>query len=663
MISSESRVYSARPILVSGSCKRESGYEHAKLIRTTLDGISVNKLRTVCIASDGESRRGEALIIETFKRKLYPTSPIYRYLQVLPFMNLEVGDDDITADKDYKHVFKRLRNLTLRARGFRVHGIHITPTVLQSHLRSNNLSTARIDNILKPEDKQDVRLAYELLREIWSLPPAPADARPGFSSTREAFKTLGTLVRHILIPYICIDLSLSEQLTHLSAAAHQLLAMWREDNTGTKLMPTQLYVDIILMIKNVFFCIAKSKVDDPNGEFWIILLGTDRLEELFGILRTMVGNDSNLDLLQLSLRLTGTTEVSTILAKYPQWDRGPRRLHLPALSKEGLDVHSGVDHIKPSSWRGNVKVANVNIHSCWKLGRQLVETETPRLGQVLKELDLELNNGAGDSFNLLCPLGKDLVRSKRDADDYDDTAEDFDENSIPSATPPEPDFEDAAAEEEPCAKHDPCFELDGDKVYKARYLNQLFKEFKTPGSRDRLKRVANIPRYAIKRNTTSDIVDNDPDLGAPSIRIDSPIVTLVKCENRLFLCIGEVNDISFDSKHLEQLAIEMLSEPSVYVSFQLLFLVPTTVDDDPEEKHDWRWSGKRGETYRASGHLVEAINPAVCTRDAGRPFYLLESSMLMAFGLTILERIASEDGRLLPVIRRSDFFPYREKTG
>ena len=32
------------------------------------------------------------------------------------------------------------------------------------------------------------------------------------------------------------------------------------------------------------------------------------------------------------------------------------------------------------------------------------------------------------------------------------------------------------------AKHDPCFELDGDKVYKAQYLNQLFADFETPGS-------------------------------------------------------------------------------------------------------------------------------------------------------------------------------------
>jgi hypothetical protein len=80
IMTSERRIYSARPVLISGSCKRESGSEHARLVRTTLDGIRATKLRTICIASDGESRRGEALILETFKHELDSNSPIYQYL-------------------------------------------------------------------------------------------------------------------------------------------------------------------------------------------------------------------------------------------------------------------------------------------------------------------------------------------------------------------------------------------------------------------------------------------------------------------------------------------------------------------------------------------------------------------------------------------------------
>jgi hypothetical protein len=65
----------------------------------------------------------------------------------------------------------------------------------------------------------------------------------------------------------------------------------------------------------------------PDSEFFIILLGTDRLEKLFGLLRTAVGTDSNFDILQFA-------SLYVILGLKPQWDRGPRRLKLPAVINE-----------------------------------------------------------------------------------------------------------------------------------------------------------------------------------------------------------------------------------------------------------------------------------------------------------------------------------------
>jgi len=83
------------------------------------------------------------------------------------------------------------------------------------------------------------------------------------------------------------------------------------------------------VVHMVMFCVAKTKFDDPEGEFWLILLGTDRLETSFGNYRTMIGNDANTDCYQLSTRITGAMECSAILASHPSWDRGPRRLGLP----------------------------------------------------------------------------------------------------------------------------------------------------------------------------------------------------------------------------------------------------------------------------------------------------------------------------------------------
>jgi hypothetical protein len=92
----------------------------------------------------------------------------------------------------------------------------------------------------------------------------------------------------------------------------------------SQFIPNTLFINIGIIIKNVFFCVAKAKAEHPMEPFFIVLLGTDWLETFFGILRTMVGNDANLDILQLVLHVTATTEVSNILVNHPEWDKGPR---------------------------------------------------------------------------------------------------------------------------------------------------------------------------------------------------------------------------------------------------------------------------------------------------------------------------------------------------
>ena len=115
LLCKDNRIYPARPVLDSGDCKHESGREHAEVLKIVLKGIDTlkekTKIRVTSIASDGETRRGSAFIELTFKHKLSQESPIYALLRPLCFLNLFVGDDDLTCDKDYKHVFKRFWNL------------------------------------------------------------------------------------------------------------------------------------------------------------------------------------------------------------------------------------------------------------------------------------------------------------------------------------------------------------------------------------------------------------------------------------------------------------------------------------------------------------------------------------------------------------------------
>jgi hypothetical protein len=110
-------MYSARAVIASGDSMQETGTEHSSVIQTTLDGINSEpermRLRIVSIASDGEARRGASFNFLTFQHKLSTDSPIYQMLSPLWFMDFYVGYDDLTCDKDWKHIFKRFHNLLL----------------------------------------------------------------------------------------------------------------------------------------------------------------------------------------------------------------------------------------------------------------------------------------------------------------------------------------------------------------------------------------------------------------------------------------------------------------------------------------------------------------------------------------------------------------------
>jgi len=154
----------------------------------------------------------------------------------------------------------------------------------------------------------------------------------------------------MIFSYICTELSLAEQLEHLSASVHLLLALYVHEDGRSHFVPTPLFVDIGIMVKNAFFWVAKAKLDHLMDLFFLVLLGTDWLETLFGILHTMVGNDANLDILQLALHITATTEVSNILSKHPDWDKSPRQLHLPTLTKSMDVISNSTNHIGPRAY-------------------------------------------------------------------------------------------------------------------------------------------------------------------------------------------------------------------------------------------------------------------------------------------------------------------------
>lgn len=275
----------------------------------------------------------------------------------------------------------KVRGVTM---GIEVDGFRITPAILRTQLESS-VSIHRLNSLLNPNDKQDVVLAFSLLREIWALPPANPEATPIFIQARKALKVFGEFARHLITPYIDLDMSLGDQLESLSAAAHLLLHLYTIQDTRRRFLPTQCYTDIMIMVKNAFFCVAKIKVDNPTGKFHLIQMGTDREEKFFGLIRTAAGTDANVDIMQLGSRASGLTEVAAILALHPEWDKSPRRLNLSPLASQGA-IDNKSDHLNPVSWRGSLGVANVNLHTCWLRGQQKATDLVPQISETIKKL-------------------------------------------------------------------------------------------------------------------------------------------------------------------------------------------------------------------------------------------------------------------------------------
>lgn len=630
-------------------------------------------MRVTSIASDGETRRGAAFILLTFKHQLLPTSPIFPILSPLRFLNLHVGDDDLTCDKDWKHIFKRFRNLLLRQRGVVINGVRITPDIIRDHFKSVGLSIDHIRSLFNPEDQQDVKLAFDMLKDIWSLPRQSSNENPSVSAAREALWILGKLLYHLIFPYLCVDLSLSEQLEHLSASAHLALALYAL--AGKDFIPTNLYIDMMIMIKNVIFSIAKAKVDDPDGEFWIILLGTDRLEELFGILRTMVGTDANSDVLQLVSRLSGTTEVSNILAKYPKWDDSPRRLKLPAMSREsGEPIPDSADHIKPGSWRGNVYLKDVSLQTSWNRGRHQVEQVCEFTKSVLTKLD------QNEAIDMLSPSGTMLFDMPLADDDIDESLEcpsppiNSNGSVDPDVAETRVEVEDALGELEIVdatnASQKQNVEtnvlVNGKLKSKARVLAEFSKYRKRAGSTDRLRRVQDIERHIQNKNTgayTSSESLPPPGDDSDVLLISDCVASLLSCDKKIWLCIGEVNGLKLDGQSVPYINLDILSEDTVSVSYQALGLRPTTLDDDPDGVYDWRTYRMEERSFTVPGRLIQPINPKISHTHTTIPWYLFQGTFLVALAASIFQELALSSFTNIPKIARNKEYPYRLVSG
>lgn len=155
---------------------------------------------------------------------------------------------------------------------------------------------------------------------------------------------------------------------------------------------------------------------------------------------------------------------------------------------------------------------------------------------------------------------------------------------------------------------------------------------------DRLKRVQDIERFQASQADVTATYNSDSNL----LLIHDPIATLVWCDKRIWLAVGEVNGIQYDGEAMESLGHNLLAESAAKISVQL--------------------SSPAFRSLDVSGKAIEALDPTVATRES-RSFYLLQTPFLIATTALLLSRLSLLELKSLPKVATTNEFPYRERSG
>ena len=201
---------------------------------------------------------------------------------------------------------------------------------------------------------------------------------------------------------------------------------------------------------------------------------------------------------------------------------------------------------------------------------------------------------------------------------------------------------------------------------KARALKEFSKYRNHASSTDRLKRVQAIPRFVNTEKTAESSASHSPERNiddTEKIVISDPISTLIRVENQFWLCLGEVNGLQVDGRRVDEVSFEMLPEDTVTVSYQMLGLRPATLADDPDGRHDWRTYMIRERTFTVPGCLIQSVNPTTSKTHLTIPFYLLQSTVLVALTASLFQSLTVSNLKAIPKLAPMTEYPYRESSG
>lgn len=615
--------YEAISIAVSATCKKDTGADIARIIRTSIQAWKENPDGEAkhgplwAAASDGDGTFRRALHSVLMVKKLDPESDLGMRVCPLLGMNIETGDGDMTIDGDFKHEGKRefhadtcyscKSNTTLgfatslRGRDLVVFNMVLGATIFIKYLqRLPDVSLEDAINILDPADHQNVSRAITLLQSIIKLRYLRPDS-PGEAEELRALTILGHVLDSFVTPFTTTKTTLSLQLTALSKYAHLIYVLFRMH--GTSFMTSQLYIDTQATVKNTFFCVAKQQLLDPTQPFLLMLTGDDCIEVAFGEVRTQ-NHASNFSLLELVRKLTIAVMCHRIFQAKPHLDAGHKRLNLPK---------TGTDHMNPASFDlTKFIVGDVSLLQMWRHGR--MEAMKVFEAGLIPNVESHLSLLSDDGYDMMHPHGESRCPGVSDIE----IAEDGAEVALPATKTAEPEqgvqvpednflesdeevapfaisLEDAVVtdevqREDPEAAKRHFLLFNGREVHKSSLVSIACKAGSKKKSTERLMRV----RGYLKSGERKKGLNDEEITGSSSVQPGETAATLVKSGDGIYLAIVRMAVLERTGADVRKIALPRVSREEfetsqvLKVSGQVLIMKQMAPFESDANPH-WQW--------------------------------------------------------------------------
>ncbi|KAH8916385.1 hypothetical protein BT69DRAFT_782239 [Atractiella rhizophila] len=351
--------YSPRPLSLSGTCRTGPSVTEEldtfEIHISALHGWLLNhhpgsELWT--LASDGDSTRREAGDIRFSRRTLHAVFPDFHLYLPAALVGFNYCCDayGVVMVFDPLHLVKRMCSWLERKGGIMVGQVTVYPMTLLAHLQAcfPDFTVRQWELLFFDKDKMNVPRAYTLAKRTTELRHVnePFDTTRNRSMETKAYQFIGTILHCALIsPFFDVRLSLTEQLEQLTEAMVLMTIGFR--SAKSRFIPWQILHDFLATATGAWVYAARSRRLDPTLEVLLIQLGTDRLEQLFGVLRTVVRGNCSFDMLQAAISSVAAFEVCDILASNPELKPRDKR-------RDVRPEDEDLDHISVRVWVGEV---------------------------------------------------------------------------------------------------------------------------------------------------------------------------------------------------------------------------------------------------------------------------------------------------------------------